>query len=95
MRFYLTVNKMILSIGGSFIIGLVNWDGKTIEVETVKLNRVAPFDNRPSTSLSVKMFWRYFWKRITQLVSQSFNYNGVFRTAPATPGVLNPFVDVT
>ena len=30
--------------------------------------------------------WR---KRITELINESINYEGVYRTAPATPGLLN------
>ena len=42
-----------------------------------------------SYGLGVKVFWRYFLQRITDSDYKLINHEGVCRTSPATPGLLN------
>ena len=53
-----------------------------------EVNILSKFQVPSSYGLGVKIFWRYFGKRVTQFINLSINNKGVCRTAPATPGPL-------
>ena len=52
------------------------------------VNILSKFQLPSSYGLGLTVFWRYFGKRLTQWLNQSINYEAVYRTAPATPGLL-------
>ena len=56
-----------------------------MQIHTSKVTEVTPVQPQLPGRIDNKI-WR---KRITETVSQSINYKDVFRTASATPGLLN------
>ena len=58
------------------------------------VNILSKFQLSSSNGLGFMMLWISGEKRITQLINQLINDEAVYRTAPATPGLLNTQKDV-